>query len=116
MRLPCIAGRMNYLGKNGSAAGEDASHDHVILQWAADRDVTANTLSRSLNCDWTFIEHAECYYRKPDGTPTGETQNFRDALSPLSQLYRALVAAEFGPLKLKQVLERMIVSELSGVL
>ncbi|MEZ6148445.1 MAG: hypothetical protein R3B91_24045, partial [Planctomycetaceae bacterium] len=54
------------------------------------------------------MEHAECYYRKPDGTPTGETQNFRDALSPLSQLYRALVAAEFGPLKLKQVLERMI--------
>ncbi|MEZ6054938.1 MAG: hypothetical protein R3C02_26795, partial [Planctomycetaceae bacterium] len=39
MRLPCIAGRMNYLGKNGSAASKDA-YDHVILQWRRDRDVT----------------------------------------------------------------------------
>ncbi|MEZ6144047.1 MAG: hypothetical protein R3B91_01175 [Planctomycetaceae bacterium] len=48
--------------------------------------------------------------------PPVKRAEFRDALSPLSQLIE-LVAAEFGPLKLKQVLERMIAeAELSGVL
>jgi hypothetical protein len=33
-----------------------------------------------------FLEHAETFYRRPDGTPTGEAANYRDAVRPWVQL------------------------------
>src|SRR5262249_26053528 len=34
-----------------------------------------------------FWKHAEEHYRHPDGRPTGELANLRDALRPLRRLY-----------------------------
>jgi integrase len=45
--------------------------------------------------------HVVSYYRRPDGTPTSEAENFRQALRSLKTLYADLPAREFGPLKLE---------------
>ncbi len=45
-----------------------------------------------------------------DGTPTGELDNFRDALRPLRRFYGGTPAKDFGPLALRAVREEMIKS------
>lgn len=55
-----------------------------------------------------FWEHAQSYYRHPDGTPTREADNFRDALRPLRRLYGHTQAVEFGPLALRAVRDEMV--------
>ena len=55
-----------------------------------------------------FWEHAKTYYRQPDGTPSSELKNLRDALRPLRRLYGHTPAAQFGPLALKAVRQAMI--------
>jgi len=55
---------------------------------------------------WTL--HTEAYYRHPDGTPTSEVQNCREAVRPLLDLFGDEPAAEFGPKKLRDVRDRMI--------
>ena len=48
------------------------------------------------------------HYRRADGTPTGELDNYRDSLRPLRRLYGRTPAADFGPLALKAVRQAMI--------
>jgi len=55
-----------------------------------------------------FLRHAHSYYRRPDGTPTNEAKNFKDALRPLKHLYGPTPVADFGPLALKAVRAEMI--------
>ncbi len=55
-----------------------------------------------------FLHWASGYYKKPDGTPTGEFSNFKFAVRPLLALYRDESVSRFGPLKLKKVREEMI--------
>jgi integrase len=55
-----------------------------------------------------FWAHAEEYYRKADGTPTGTAENFRLVLRPLKELYGPTRAAEFGPRALKALREHWI--------
>lgn len=59
-----------------------------------------------------FWGHVEKHYRRPDGTPTGEPDNFRYALRPLREMYGHTPAAQFGPLGLKVVRQRFIESGL----
>jgi integrase len=54
-----------------------------------------------------FWPHVEQHYRRRDGSPTAEAENYRYALRPLRQLYETLAAAEFSPLKLKAVRQGM---------
>ena len=56
-----------------------------------------------------FWQHAQIYYRKPDGTPTTELDNIRQALRPLRRLYGQTAADQFGPKSLKALREHMIV-------
>lgn len=68
----------------------------------------------------SYVEHADEYYRRPDGTATNEARNVRDALggdatdddepSPgsLLDLYGDELAENFGPVKLAHVRDRMI--------
>jgi hypothetical protein len=51
----------------------------------------------------TFWKHAEAHYRDPDGSPTGEVENFRQALKPVRRLYGHTRADRFGPLDLRAV-------------
>jgi integrase len=60
-----------------------------------------------------FWRHAEQHYRASDGTPTGEADNYREALRPLRQLYGHTSAADFGPLALRAVREAMVIAGLS---
>ena len=56
-----------------------------------------------------FDKHAERYYRNPTtGQPTGEADNFKDALKPMLELYGHRPWKEFGPLALKAVRLKMI--------
>lgn len=64
---------------------------------------TVNELMLAFLCG-----HAQHHYRRADGTPTGELGNFRDSFRPFKDLYGRDLAAEFGPLKLKAVRERMV--------
>src|SRR5262249_53674712 len=63
------------------------------------------TVSELMLAFWDYVEQ---HYRHPDGTPTSEVKNFRDALRPLRHAYGKTKAREFGPLALKAVREMMI--------
>ena len=60
-----------------------------------------------------FWKHAETYYVHPDGSPTCELDNYKDALRPLRLLYGATPAQGFGPNALKAVRQTMIEADLA---
>jgi hypothetical protein len=60
-----------------------------------------------------FFDHAKQHYRHADGRPTGEHDNYRDALRPLRRLFGDTPAREFGPLRLRAVREAMVKDGLS---
>lgn len=98
------------LGAHASAASR-TEYARLTAEWQANgrqapvRDVATVTVSMLLARFW---DHAEQYYRTPDGELTGEIENFRHALRPLRRLYGTTPAAHFGPLALKAVREEMI--------
>jgi integrase len=55
-----------------------------------------------------FLKHADQYYRREDGTSTGEAQTLEFALTPLKELYGRELARCIGPKKLKTVRTAMI--------
>ena len=71
---------------------------------------TADTIAGIIQA---YLVHAEEYYRHPDGSPTGEIDRLRWALTPLVDYCPALPAEDFGPLKLKEVREQLIEKGLS---
>jgi integrase len=75
----------------GQAASEGPSIDKLIL---------------------AYWRHAEGYYRRPDGSPTGEQEQIRLALRPLRSLYGSTLARDFSPKALKLVRQAMIGSGL----
>lgn len=101
--------RWVYLGSFGSPETTERYH-RLMAEWVANgrrlpappEDITvAEVVER-------FWEHAKTYYRKPDGSPTSEVDNYRQALRPLVKLYGPSKAAEFGPLSLIAVQHSMI--------
>lgn len=55
-----------------------------------------------------FLNYLPTYYRRPDGSPTGEVKEFRYACRHLRTTCGHEPAAEFGPAKLKQVRDSMV--------
>jgi integrase len=55
-----------------------------------------------------FWEHAVVYYRRPDGRPSRELEDFLRSLRPLRELYQDLPVAEFGGKALQAVRGRMV--------
>lgn len=53
-------------------------------------------------------EHAKAWYRRPDGSPTRERENFKGPLGVVGQLYGRTAAADFDPVALKSVRQKMI--------
>ena len=76
-----------WLAANGPA--RDAA-----ARGGAARRLTINELILAF---WT--RHAETHYRRADGTPTGELDNYRDSLRPLRRLYGRTPASDFSPLE-----------------
>jgi integrase len=118
-----IEGRDHYLGKHGSGESHEKYH-RIIAEWlttgqakapapAGQGDRSADSMTVNELVLAFLTGHADPYYRHADGTPTGETQNFKDALRPLIRLYGRTPARDFGPLALKAVRGAMIDGGLS---
>jgi integrase len=107
-----LNGERKYLGKHGTRESRD-EYDRVIGEWIAtgrqlvpdqseDEGITVSSVIAA------FWMHAQTYYRHPDGTPTSEVENIRQALRPLRRLYAASPAGKFGPLALEALQREMI--------
>ena len=121
--LVAIDGRQHYLGKYGTPESI-AEYNRLLQEWMADgRDTRPGpgggptgagrpglTVDESILAFWI---HAEAHYRGPDGLPTGEADNFREALKPARRLYGHTRAAEFGPLALRAIRDEMVRSGLA---
>jgi integrase len=109
-----VAGRRFYFGAYGTAESRDA-YRRFVLEWrAGGKQVHVKCESITVvELVARFWEHAEEYYRHPDGTPTGTAENFRTALRALKNLYGSCPAEEFGPLSLRALRENFIGSGLS---
>lgn len=105
------------LGKHGSPESH-VEYERVLAEWRA-ANGTARLAVAAANghpADLTLYEialafdkHAERYYRNPTtGQPTGEAENFKDALQPMLDLYGHRPWKDFGPLALKAVRMKMI--------
>lgn len=105
-----LNGRDFYLGQHGTQVGK-TTYDKLIAEWTANNrrlpsEKDGGILMVELVAD--FMDHAEQYYRRADGTQTSEVRNFRDALRPLMELYSDLPATEFSPRCLRAVRQKMI--------
>jgi integrase len=93
-----------------------AAYERAVAEWLAAGRRADPDAGRSTNpagpsvgeLILSFWGHAERHYRRPDGSPSSELNNFRLSFRPLRKLYEALPAAEFSPLKLKAVRQSMI--------
>lgn len=104
-----IDGHRYYLGKHELSETRQRYH-RMIAEWLAnarqlpvqpDEITVAGLIAR-------FWMYAEGYYRKVDGSPTDELNNFRQALRPLASLYGSTKVREFSARRLKTVREQMI--------
>src|SRR5262245_52175047 len=125
-----LGGKSFYLGKWDSPESH-AAYERVVAEWLANgRRLLENhqapdgrahqpSLSRPAaqvssprltvgELILAFWNHGEQHYRHADGTPTGELDNFKDALRPLRKLYGPTAAADFGPLALRAVRAEMV--------
>ena len=91
-----------------------AAYDRLIAEWLANgrrAPASTDTVENSLSISellLSFWRHAEQHYRREDGSPTTELDDFRLSLRPLRELYGTLPVAEFTPLKLKAVRQKML--------
>jgi len=108
-----LNGKDFYLGPYDDPESR-SRYDALITRWLANGrrllpheeeqpdDTTINELVVA------FWEHAQNYYRHPDGSPTTEIENYRQAIRPLVELYGDTAIREFGPLSLKGVRNHMV--------
>jgi len=104
-----LSGQVIYLGLWKSTASK-LEYDRRIAEWmAAGRrlptDPNAITIAEVVVA---FRRHAKNYYKDEDGTVSRAVANFDEGLRPLLKLYAKVPAAEFGPLRLKAVRDRLI--------
>lgn len=105
-----------YLGPYGTAASR-AEYDRLIGEWVANGrrlpgpagPAAGLTINELLAAYW---QYAQSYYVK-GSEPTSELSYIRVALHYLRGLYGQTPVAEFGPLALKAVRQRMIDSDVS---
>jgi integrase len=111
-----INGRDVYLGRYDSPESRE-KYNRVIAEWlttgeapapkpALDGGLTVNEVLLA------FLKHADGYYRRADGSPTGELANFRHAVRPVSRLFGLTPANGIEPKALKTVRQSMVVGGL----
>jgi hypothetical protein len=113
-----LSGRDCYLGKWPAGRKEPPAevqieYDRLIAEWRANghRPLSPTGTDPGLTVGELIVRfwpHVERHYRHPDGSLTGEAENYRLSLRPLCRLYRDLPAAEFSPPKLRAVREEMV--------
>jgi integrase len=108
-----INGKDHYLGPHGCQTSK-IEYDRIVAEWLAHgrqapQPVSAAQPSLTVNeLLLAFWEHAQNYYRRPDGTLTSEVTNLRQILRLLRSLHGNTSATEFGPRALKTIREQMI--------
>jgi integrase len=55
-----------------------------------------------------FWRHAEAHYRRPDGRPSGELANLRDALRPVKELFGGTLARHFDSAALEALQAELV--------
>jgi integrase len=103
------------LGPYGSEESK-AEYTRVLAEWQARHrglpgpapsDITVNEV---LFRFWALVQE---HYRRPDGTPTTEVENFRQTLKPLRELYGHTQAVALGPLALRALRQTWVDAGLS---
>ena len=101
--------RQIYLGRYDRPETRERYH-RLIAEWESNgrrlcvdaSDVTVVEVMAA------FVEHAEQYYRAPDGRQSSEPDNYRQALRPVERLYAGVPAVGFGPKALRAIQQEMV--------
>lgn len=96
-------------GKQRVAAQNRFSRFH--MRWQSDpavRNPTDDTYLTIQQAWARFASHADEYYRREDGTPTGEADNIRLAMRPVLELYGDEKAASFDLQRLREARDVMV--------
>lgn len=111
-----LHGKDYYLGKYGSEESRQRYQQFVSSWLAASRtQPRVGPLPADLRVSellLAYLAFAEGYYVK-NGVKTSEYGCIKLAIRPLEELYDVLPVAEFGPLKLKSVRQKMLGADLS---
>jgi hypothetical protein len=102
-----VNGRDFLLGHYGTAQSKE-KYDRLITQWIVGgrhiaRHDDAISITEVIAAYW---DHAQIYYRRPDGTQTGEMPSIRKALGPLRRLYGSLSPGNLARSPLRQFVKR----------
>jgi len=103
-----LSGHRHYLGPHGSKTSH-REYDRLVSEWLAN-----NRQPVGQSDDLTIAELIVQYWQDArklyvkDGRPTGEQAALKAALKPVKELYGRHPAAEFGPLALEVVRNRMV--------
>jgi len=99
------------LGKYDTAESR-AEYFRVLGEWeATGRRLTNRAAAAGISVNElfeSFLDHAERHYRGPDGSVTAEVVNFKLAFRLVRENYGLSPAAQFGPLALKAVRQKMV--------
>lgn len=103
-----LGGKDHYLGPYGAKASK-AEYDRLIAEWLAGGRTTPQPASDLTVVELlaAYLRFAKSYYRDSD-----ERDQIIYAARPLKVLYGKTPAAEFSPLKLKAVRQKMIDADL----
>jgi integrase len=92
-----------------------AEYARILSELAANQGRVRPKSSEGASTDITVNEvvlaywrHAEQHYCSPDGTPTGELDNLRDALRSLKALYGHTLARDFDSACLEAIQEALV--------
>lgn len=126
-----LSGRHVYLGhwpadQKSPPAAVRAAYERELAAWlASDRSpkrgvspdtpapVPKGTAPTVNDLVAAFRLHAEVYYRRPDGTQTGEVGEFRSVLRELRSVHGTLPTADFTPKLLIEFRDRLVAKGLA---
>lgn len=104
-----VNGKRVYLGRYDSPESRKA-YDKILAEWEANHAERSPAAAVNITVSrlaYLFLKHAEREYVR-DGKPTGETENFRQALKAMNNLFHGLRVIDFGPKRLKQLQQQMV--------
>ncbi len=104
-----LDGSRYYLGQYGTAESKQRYHQLLAecaasaghLPVKADQITIVELASR-------FWQHAEMYYRKPNGNVTNTLHNYRSVLRVLKRVYGSTAVVDFGPRMLKTIRQQFL--------